>query len=125
MYIDVLSAVDYLRGHGAHTVAVIGASMGGRASAEAVVRATPGTIDRLILLAPAPIQSPERISGPKLFVTAQSDPITPNVREEYQKAPEPKELLVLEGTAHAQFLFTTDQAERLMKEILRFLSATR
>ena len=27
------------------------------------------------------------------------------------------------GSAHAQFLFQTDQADRLMREILRFLSA--
>jgi hypothetical protein len=32
-------------------------------------------------------------------------------------------LLVLEGSAHAQFIFATDQGERLMAEILRFLSA--
>jgi len=34
----------------------------------------------------------------------------------------PKELNVLEGSAHAQFIFATDQGERLMREILRFLS---
>jgi hypothetical protein len=36
----------------------------------------------------------------------------------------PKELMVPDGSAHAQFLFTSDQAERVMKEILRFLSAS-
>jgi len=29
---------------------------------------------------------------------------------------------VLEGSAHAQFMFEADQAERVMREILRFLS---
>jgi pimeloyl-ACP methyl ester carboxylesterase len=123
MYLDVLAAVDYLREHGAKTVAVIGASMGGGASANAAVRAKAGAIDRLILLAPAPIESPERIATPKLFITAQGDPIAPQVREQFQKAPEPKEILILEGTAHAQFLFGTDQGERLMQAILKFLSA--
>ena len=123
LYLDVLAAVEYLRGHGAQTVAVIGASMGGGASANAVVKGSSGAIDRLILLAPVPIQRPERITGPKLFATAQGDPLTPQVKEQYEKAPEPKELLLLDGAAHAQFLFTTDQNERLMKEILRFLSA--
>jgi pimeloyl-ACP methyl ester carboxylesterase len=96
--------------------------MGGGASANAVVKGKPGTIDRLILLAAAPIENPERITGPKLFAFAQNDPITPKARDQYEKAPQPKELLVLDGAAHAQFLFTTDQGERLMKEILRFLS---
>ncbi len=123
LYLDVLAGVDYLRGHGAKTVAVIGASMGGRASANAVVKGPPGAIDRLILLAHAPIQNPERIVGPKLFAAAQGDPITKSVQEQFAKAPEPKELLILEGSAHAQNMFTTDQGERLMKEILRFLAA--
>jgi len=34
----------------------------------------------------------------------------------------PKELVILDGSAHAQFLFATDQGARLMREILRFLS---
>jgi hypothetical protein len=34
----------------------------------------------------------------------------------------PKELIILDGSAHAQFLFATDQGARLMREILRFLS---
>jgi hypothetical protein len=31
-------------------------------------------------------------------------------------------LVILDGSAHAQFIFATDQGERLMREILRFLS---
>ena len=46
----------------------------------------------------------------------------PKVREQYQRAGEPKELVILEGSAHAQFVFETEQGERLMREILRFLS---
>jgi dienelactone hydrolase len=123
MYLDVLAAVEYLRGHGAPSVAAIGASMGGGASAKAVVKGAPGVIDRLILLAPVPIQNPELIAGPKLYATAQGDPVTPQVKEQYKKAPEPKELLMLDGAAHAQNLFPTDQGERLMKAILGFLSS--
>jgi len=41
MYLDVLAAADYLRGHGAKTVAVIGASMGGGASANAAIKGAP------------------------------------------------------------------------------------
>src|SRR3954469_10566007 len=47
MYLDVLAAVRYLRANGATSVAVIGASMGGGASANAVVKGKPGEIDRL------------------------------------------------------------------------------
>ncbi len=123
LYLDVLAAAAYFRGHGAKSVAVIGASMGGGASANAAVKGKPGTIDRLILLSPVPIEHPEQLHVPKLYATAQGDPITPQAKEQYAKAPEPKEMLLLEGSAHAQFLFTTDQNEPLMKAILRFLAA--
>ena len=46
----------------------------------------------------------------------------PKIRKQYEGAPEPKEFLLLEGSAHAQFLFDTDQGDRLMRAILRFLT---
>jgi len=123
LYQDVLAAVRYARETGAKTVAVVGGSMGGFASANAVVNGKPGEIDRLVLLANPPVEHPERITGPKLFVTTEGDSLTAHVREQYQKAPEPKELVVLAGSAHAQNIFATEQAALLMEEILRFLSA--
>ena len=68
------------------------------------------------------------MKGRKLFLTARDDPRgegalrLPQIREQYERAPEPKQLVVLEGSAHAQFLFDTDQGERVMEEILQFLS---
>jgi hypothetical protein len=62
-----------------------------------------------------------------LFIVARDDanddgPRLPGIRAQYDKAPQPKELIVLEGTAHAQFLFGTDQSARVMREIVRFLT---
>lgn len=125
---DVLAAVRHLRATGATTVSVVGGSMGGGAAAEAAVEA-PGEIDRLVLLAHSRIEHPERLGGRKLFATTRDDPYadaTPrltDIREQYERAPEPKELLVLDGSAHAQFVFDTDQGDRLLAEIIRFLSA--
>jgi hypothetical protein len=68
------------------------------------------------------------MKGRKLFIVARDDPSwdgSPRlaaIREQYKRAKGPKELVVLEGDAHAQFLFETDQGDRLMREILRFLS---
>lgn len=126
--VDVLAAVDYLRRSGAETVSLVGGSLGGGAAAQAAVEAAPGAIDRLVLLAPMAIDAPERMQGRKLFVTSRDDtsgsgPRLPGIRQQYERAPEPKELLILEGSAHAQFLFETDQGERLLREIVRFLSA--
>jgi len=124
---DILAAVRYLRETGATTVAVIGGSMGGTAAAEAAA-AAPGTIDRLVLLAHGAIAHPERVTGRTLFVTARDDPYADGsprlvtIRAQYERTLAPKELLILDGSAHAQLLFDTDQGERLMTEILRFLS---
>jgi pimeloyl-ACP methyl ester carboxylesterase len=126
---DVLAAVRYLHRTGADTVSVVGASMGGWAAAQAAVRAAPGEIDRLVLLAHAPIDEPERIHARTLFIVARGDTLangTPRlvaIRDQFERAPEPKSLVVLDGSAHAQFLFESPRADRLMREILRFLGA--
>jgi hypothetical protein len=49
----------------------------------------------------------------------------PRIREQYERTHGPKELVILEGSAHAQNIFATDQGERLMQEILRFLSGVK
>lgn len=125
---DVLGAVRYLRKTGAKTVSVIGGSMGGTAAADASIESRPGEIDRLVLLAAYTDGPPEEIKGRKLFIVARDDanddgPRLPAIRSNYERASEPKKLVILEGSAHAQFLFDTDQGDRLMREILNFLSA--
>lgn len=126
-HLDVLAAARFLRRRGATSVAVVGASIGGYAAARASV-AAPDEIDRLVLLAHSPIEEPERMAGRKLFVTARDDVDGTGaarlvaIREQLERSPGPKELLVLDGSAHAQLLFDTDQGERLMREIVRFLS---
>ena len=126
--LDVLGAAHRLRAEGARTVAVVGASWGGWAAATAAI-AEPGSIDRLVLLAHSPFDEPEKLLGPKLFIVAEQDrdgsgaPRLTSIREQYERTPEPKELLVLPGSAHAQFLFLTPSGERLYAAIEKFLSA--
>lgn len=127
--LDVLAAIHYLRKTGAKTVSVVGASFGGWAAAEASAKAKPGEIDRLVLLAHSPVDRPERMKGRKLFILSRDDssgdykvPRLPQIRDQYERAPGPKEFVILDGSAHAQLIFETAQGERLMREILRFLS---
>jgi dienelactone hydrolase len=126
LHFDILGAVHYLRRTGAKSISVVGGSMGGGAAADAAIT-EPGQIDRLVLLAASMSLAPEKLKGCKLFIVARDDasgsgPRLPGIRAQYKKVPEPKELIVLEGSAHAQHLFATDQGARVMKEILRFLS---
>ena len=127
-YLDVLAAVRYLHQNGAKSVSAVGGSMGGAAAGDASIAAQPGEIDRLILLGAAPDGPADKLKSAILYIVARDDandagPRLPRIREQYEKSPEPKELIVLEGSAHAQFLFQTEQADRVMREILRFLSA--
>ena len=101
--------------------------MGGGAAADASIEAEPGEIDRLVLLAAWTDRPPEKMKGRKLFIVARDDADSgglrlPKIRANYEKAEGPKKLVVLDGSAHAQFLFSTDQADRVMREILNFLS---
>jgi len=126
--LDVLAAVRYLHEKGAKRVSIVGASMGGDAAEGALAQAKPGEMDRVVLLAHGAYGSPEKLTGRKLFIVSRDDPGPDGqprlvrIRAQYDKAPDPKELVILEGSAHAQLIFQTDQGERLMREILRFLS---
>jgi pimeloyl-ACP methyl ester carboxylesterase len=129
LQLDILAAVQYLRRTGSKSVSVIGGSMGGSAAGDASIASPPGVIDRLVLLGAAPNGPADKLKSPILFIVARDDansdgPRLPWIREQFERAPQPKELIVVEGSAHAQYLFQTDQGERVMREILRFLSAT-
>jgi pimeloyl-ACP methyl ester carboxylesterase len=125
---DVLAAVRHLRGSGAEHVYVLGASLGGWAAAEASILA-PGEIDRLVLLAAPGIAEPERLTGRKLFIVTEYDtsgsgvPRLVSIRDQHARAPDPKELIVLDGDVHAQAIFNTDQGAVLLAHILRFLNS--
>lgn len=127
-HLDVLGAVQQLKADGADQVSVVGASWGGWAAGTAAI-AEPGLISRLVLIAHSPFRDPERLLGRKLFIVAKEDRVgsgqlrLESIRDQYQRAPEPKKLCVLPGAAHAQFLFLTSQGDRLYAETLRFLTA--
>ena len=127
-HLDVLGAVRHLQMEGAPLVSVVGASWGGWAAGTAAIT-SPGLIDRLILIAHSPFSAPEKLGGRKLFIVARDDRVgsgtlrLKDIREQFDLAPSPKELIILPGAAHAQFLFLTAEGERLYREILRFLSA--
>ncbi|MEX2117511.1 MAG: alpha/beta hydrolase [Bacteroidota bacterium] len=129
MHLDVLTAVRYLRSSGSKSVSVVGASMGGWAAADASILSEPGEIDRIVILAASINGPPEKLKGRTMYAIAQGDttasgvPRLVRIREQYERTPQPKELLVLDGSAHAQYVFQTSEGDRLMREIVRFLLA--
>ena len=127
LHLDVLAAMRYLRESGADRVSAIGGSLGGAAAASAAA-AQPGSLDRLVLLGSTPDGPPEALTLPKLYIATRDDasgsgPRLPGLQAHYDRAPQPKELILLDGSAHAQFMFQTAHADRIMREILRFLGS--
>jgi pimeloyl-ACP methyl ester carboxylesterase len=125
--LDVLAAVRYLRAAGAKSVSVVGGSFGGSAAGDASIASRPGEIERIVMLGGAPNGPSENLKTPSLWIVARDDtsgsgPRLPGILKQYEKAPEPKKLIVLDGSAHAQYLFATDQGERVMRDILIFLN---
>jgi pimeloyl-ACP methyl ester carboxylesterase len=122
LFQDVLAAVRYARAGGAATVSIVGASMGGGAAAQAAVGARPGEIDRLLLLSAVSIASPEAMqAGRFLFVASRDEAMVASVKKQFARSPEPKRLELLDGAAHAQNIFATDQGARLTALIVEFL----
>ncbi len=119
---DVIAAVRWLHAQGVTSVSVVGGSMGGGASAQAATEAKPGEIDKLVLLSPVPIDDPERLKANSiLFIASQHEFLASDVRAEYARAPGPKRLIMLPGSAHAQNIFATSQAQHLSDTIVQFL----
>ena len=127
-HLDVLAAIQHLKSAGAKRVSVVGASMGGDYAAEAC-EAKPDAIDRLILLAAGAYTPLKTCRARKLFIMTRGDiigdnqPRMPAIRRQYEAATAPKQFVELEGSAHAQAIFTSAEARRLMAELLRFLQA--
>lgn len=127
LQLDILAAVHYLRDHGAKYVSIVGGSMGGSAAGDASIVSKRGEIDRLVLLGAAPNLPADKLRSPILYIVARDDsnddgPRLPGIRKQYEISPQPKQLIIVDGSAHAQFLFQTNQSDRVMKLILDFLA---
>jgi len=120
---DVCAGIDALRRDGAEAVFVVGASLGGRAAADCLTEEGGRAADRVVLLAPAGAAAPERLAGRKLVVLSRGEPGAPSLRALYERMPEPKELVELEGAAHAQHALRGPGGPALEERLVRFLAA--
>lgn len=126
LYKDILAGVQFLKAEqGINKITVLGASMGGAAAAKASVYSEPGGINQLILLSPASVYQPEKLKGQLLFIASEDEYLVKALRFSFDKAPQPKVLKLIPGSAHAQHIFKTPQADLLTKIILDFLADSR
>ena len=113
----------YLHQNGVQQVAVLGASMGGGIAGEAATKAHAGEIVDLILLSPMPISNPEKMQADWfLYIATENEGGIETIKAQYQQAPEPKQIKLLKGNAHAQHIFKTAEKSALTQSIIRFLN---
>jgi uncharacterized protein len=128
---DARAVIQYVREQGARKIILVGASLGGCASAALLAESQ---ADGLIVIAsPATIPawdfqiSAENLASPapKLFITAEDDSVVPATatRALYELASEPRSWQTYPGTAHGTDLFTTEHGQALQEQILGFLQA--
>ncbi len=131
LYLDVLAAVRSLKKNGKRTVSIVGGSLGGGAGADASTVAKPGEIAGLVTLGGLMgNMRPEDLKVQLLVITTRNDanaggPRLPRIQTAFDKVPGKKELVVLEGSAHAQLMFDTDLSDEVMDKIIKFLLSVR
>lgn len=121
--LDVVAAVHWMHAQGVHSVSVVGGSMGGGAAGKAATELARGQIDRLVLLSPVPIDNPGKMHADRiLFIASRHESLEPTIRQQFERAPEPRKLVTLPGSAHAQNIFATKEGPHLADIIVRFLT---
>jgi len=129
--VDLRAAMAYLRGQGARRLVLLGASLGGMASAKAA--AEPDVAALVVLSSPADLSGYGLVvtaadlatAVPKLFVLADGDPIVPPAatRALYGLAGPPREVQTYPAAVHGLALFGTASAGALTTRLLDFVGA--
>ena len=126
---DARGAINFVREHGAEKIILVGASLGGCASAKLALESEASGL--VVLAAPPSIpqwdfeieRADLNIEIPKLFITAENDNTVPanSTRALYDLAAEPKEWQTYPGTAHGTDLFEGESNPELQQRILEFI----
>lgn len=128
---DLRGAIAVMRAQGAKKIILVGASLGGCASAKLTVESQ---ADGLVVVASPPeisqwgfaVEASDLDSNiPKLFITAKEDDTVPveATQELFNLAAEPKEWKTYPGTAHGTDLFDTQNKDEFQQKILEFILA--
>jgi dienelactone hydrolase len=128
---DLLAAAEFVRAEGAQSIALVGASLGGIASAKDTAEIAPAALIIIgspmgnpaltIKVEPAELQN----DVPKLFIASAADTLVPaaDTQEMYGLAAEPKTYFEYPGSAHATDLLLGSEAEAVAQKLLDFLLA--
>jgi len=120
--LDILGAVDYLKGEGFKKIAIVGGSMGGAAVLSALDIKTDVVIKKVVLLAPAGGVGIASKSINKLIIVSKNEGLFTRVNKIYNDSSQPKELKIYPGSFHAQHMFKAEYSDKLINLIIEFLN---
>jgi esterase/lipase len=128
---DLRGAIAQVRAAGATRLALVGASLGGMATAKAAAVEKPAAI--VVLSAPVDLTefafhvrpSELRSAVPKLFIGSADDGTVPfaETQRMFTLAADPKELHPYSGSAHGLRLFDGEHANDLTQRLLAFITS--
>jgi len=123
---DLLAAVALIREQGASDLVLVGASMGGTATAK--VAAVENLVAVVIMSAPVSFKGltvsddeVQAITAPKLFIGSEQDGATRHTLHMFDVASEPKEKHVYPGNGHGTFIFESQYGDDLMQRLIQFI----
>ena len=127
---DLQAAVAFVQERGAEKLVLIGASLGGMATAKVAATIQPSAM--IILAAPADLLEFDFqvaaselavVTAPKLFIASQDDTIVPIAATQhmFDLAAEPKEFQIYDSSAHGVQLLTTNHAADLRQRLIDFI----
>jgi uncharacterized protein len=129
---DLRAAIAFVRGAGAQHLVLLGASLGGMATAKAAAIEKPAAM--IVMAAPVDLAeydyrvTPDElrsIAVPKLFIASEGDRTVPlaETKRMFELAGDPKEFHWYPGSAHGVQLFKTERADDLAQRLIAFITA--
>jgi len=120
----VVRTVRHFQKSGVKKISLIGASRGADAVGNAAKQLPPGTLHRVIMLSAWDISGTDAITGEKMFAHSKNEKDSNWMLEKFNKANEPKKLLVLEGRNHGLRIFEDEtEGKKLFEAIVSFLKS--
>ncbi len=126
---DLRAAVTFVRAQGATRLALVGASMGGMATAKVAAVEKPDAV--VIMSAPQSFMGlavsddeVKAITAPKLFIGSEQDGPTSTTLHMFDVAPEPKDKHIYPGSGHGTYIFDSEYGADLTQRIIQFIETT-
>ncbi|WP_162651301.1 hypothetical protein [Lentilitoribacter sp. Alg239-R112] len=118
---DIDAGIDFLTAKGKSQFVLVGASIGGGAAQNVFGKRDADGITHLILLGTVRGDTARAVGVKKLFIVTENDFFSQQTHTSFQKASEPKKLVIFPGNAHAQDMFEQDYGDDLTATIREFI----